>query len=78
MLRIHGCAGAFETVLFACECVCRHPVYFTASLSQNYLSQHLPDLHFCVCRAPLSEKDLVDDIELKAKIDMWKQQRSST
>lgn len=54
--------------------------HFTASLSQYYLDNTCLTCTtlVCVCRAPLSEKDLVDDVELKAKIDMWKQQRSST
>ena len=29
---------------------------------------------FACCRAPLSQEDLVDDTELKAKIDTWVQQ----
>ncbi len=78
MLRTYGCAGAFEAVLCIYECVCRHLVHGTASLSQSCLGNTHLTVHICVCRAPLSEKDLVDDTELKAKIDMWKQQRSST
>ena len=34
-------------------------------------------LHCVACRAPLTKEDLVDDTELKSKIEMWiKQQRS--
>ena len=36
-------------------------------------------LRFAACRAPLTKEDLVDDTELKSKIDLWiKQQRSKT
>lgn len=43
----------------------------------NVLRMLLSDPRDPTTRAPLSEKDLVADTELKIKIEMWKQQRST-